>query len=182
MLPYFHRIDRYEMIRKPSPDDLQKMVTTPMRNGDGFRFDVFERMFFAYRDFTRGPDIVLADFGFGRAHHRVLYFVNRSPGIRVTELLDILAITKQSLARVLKQLLETDFIIQQESAEDRRARLLFPTKKGRELALELSRSQSRRIDEAMEILGPVGAEAAKQFLELLINDADQATIRKLEEN
>lgn len=170
------------MTEKSPPFDLKNIITTPMRNDDGFRFDVFERMFFAYRDFTRGPDIVLAQFGFGRAHHRVLYFVNRSPAIRVTELLDILGITKQSLARVLKQLLERDFIVQHTSAEDRRARLLFPTKKGRQLALELSRSQSRRIEEAMQTLGPVGAEAAKEFLQLLINDSDQETIRKLEEN
>lgn len=158
------------------------VVTTPMRNEDGFRFDVFERMFFAYRDFTREPDILLAEFGFGRAHHRILYFVNRSPGIRVTELLDILDITKQSLSRVLKQLLDTDFIVQHTSAEDRRARLLFPTQKGRLLALELSRSQSCRIEEAMKALGPVGAKAAKQFLHLLITDSDHAIIKKLEGN
>lgn len=170
------------MTENSSPKHLKNAVTTPMRNDDGFRFDVFERMFFAYRDFTREPDIVLAKFGFGRAHHRVLYFVNRSPGIRVTELLDILGITKQSLSRVLKQLLDTDFITQHTSVEDRRARLLYPTQNGRQLALELSRSQSRRIEEAMTSLGPVGAEAAKQFLHLLINDTDQETIRKLEEN
>ncbi|MEP2944480.1 MAG: MarR family transcriptional regulator [Hyphomicrobiales bacterium] len=169
------------MTENSSPKQPKSIVTTAMENDDGFRFDVFERMFFAYRDFTREPDIVLAKFGFGRAHHRVLYFVNRAPGIRVTELLDILDITKQSLSRVLKQLLDTDYIIQHTSNEDRRARLLFPTQSGRQLALELSRSQSRRIEEAMTSLGPVGAEAAKQFLHLLINDADQETIKKLEE-
>lgn len=170
------------MTQNSSTDNTKNMVTTAMRNDDGFRFDVFERMFFAYRDFTREPDILLSEFGFGRAHHRVLYFVNRSPGIRVTELLDILDITKQSLSRVLKQLLDTDFIVQNTSTKDRRARLLFPTKKGRKLALELSRSQSRRIEDAMKALGPVGADAAKQFLHLLINDADRAIIRRLEEN
>lgn len=155
-------------------------VTTPMRTDNGLRFDVFERMFFAYRDFTRGPDIVLAKFGFGRAHHRVLYFVNRSPGIRVTELLEILDITKQSLARVLRQLVDAGHILQHTNPNDRRARLLYPTEKGRDLALDLSRSQSRRIEEAMESLGPAGAEAAKTFLQLLISETDRETIRKLE--
>mgnify|MGYP001298855032 CR=1 FL=1 len=156
-------------------------VTTPMQNSDGLCFDMVESMFFAYRDFIREPDIVLAQFDFGRAHHRVLYFVNRSPGIRVTELLDILAITKQSLARVLKQLIDTDFILQHASPADGRARLLFPTEKGRLLALELSRSQSRRIEKAMEELGPAGAQAAKTFLHLLISDADREKIKKLQE-
>ncbi|MBA4783617.1 MAG: MarR family transcriptional regulator [Rhizobiales bacterium] len=155
-------------------------ITTPMRTDNGLRFDVFERMFFAYRDFTRGPDIVLAKFGFGRAHHRVLYFVNRAPGIRMTELLEILDITKQSLARVLRQLVDAGHILQHTNPNDRRARLLYPTEKGRDLALDLSRSQSRRIEEAMESLGPAGAEAAKTFLQLLISEADRETIRKLE--
>lgn len=168
------------MTRPPPVLPPENAIAIPMQNDNRFRFDMVERMFFAYRNFTRESDIVLAEFGFGRAHHRVLYFVNRSPGIRVTELLDILGITKQSLARVLKQLLDTDFIVQHTSAEDRRARLLFPTKKGRDLALELSRSQSRRIEEAMDSLGPTGAEAAKQFLQSLISDADREKIRKLE--
>lgn len=156
------------------------IITDPMRNGDEFRFDIVEQFFFAYRDFTKEPDIVLRDYGFGRAHHRVLYFVNRSPGIRVADLLDILHITKQSLARVLKQLLETDFIVQHTSPEDGRARLLYPTHKGRDLALALSRSQSRRIEQALEELGPVGAQAAKKFLQLLINEADHDKIKRLE--
>ena len=72
-----------------------------------------ELLFFAYRDFTRDPDAILEDFGFGRAHHRVLHFVNRHSGLRVADLLDILTITKQSLSRVLKQLIDKGYIVQQ---------------------------------------------------------------------
>ena len=82
--------------------------------------DLIELLFFAYRDFTGDPDAVLAEYGFGRAHHRVLHFVTRNPGLRVSDLLSILRITKQSLARVLKQLVEEDFIVQRPGPQDRR--------------------------------------------------------------
>lgn len=164
------------------PDDLpETALVEPMRNADGYRFDVVEQLFFAYRDFIKDPDMVLEDYGFGRAHHRVLYFVNRCPGIRVAELLEILHITKQSLARVLKQLIESDHITQHTSPEDGRARLLFPTQTGRNLALALAQTQSRRIEQALFQLGPDGAAAAKRFLQLLINDADHEMIGKLED-
>ena len=85
-----------------------------------------ELLFFAYRDFTRDPDAILKDFGFGRAHHRVLHFVNRHSGLRVADLLDILTITKQSLSRVLKQLIDKGYIVQQAGSADRRERLSVP--------------------------------------------------------
>src|SRR5215831_7369698 len=87
-------------------------------------WDIIELLFFAYRDFVGDPDEVLAKFGFGRAHHRVLHFVNRNPGMKVAELLDILKITKQSLGRVLKQLVDQGYVLQKEGANDRRQRLL----------------------------------------------------------
>src|ERR1700759_4889736 len=87
-------------------------------------WDLIELLFFAYRDFVGDPDEVLAKLGFGRAHHRVLHFVNRNPGIKVADLLDILKITKQSLGRVLKQLIGDGYIVQKEGASDRRQRLL----------------------------------------------------------
>src|SRR5262245_21751812 len=90
-------------------------------------WDVIELLFFAYRDFIGDPDDVLAKFGFGRAHHRVLHFVNRNPGMKVAELLDILKITKQSLGRVLKQLIDQGYVVQKEGANDRRQRLLYVT-------------------------------------------------------
>src|ERR1022692_4137495 len=96
-------------------------------------WDVIELLFFAYRDFVSDPDEVLAKFGFGRAHHRVLHFVNRDPGMKVAELLDILKITKQSLGRVLKQLIDDGYVLQKEGANDRRQRLLFATPTGEAL-------------------------------------------------
>ena len=87
-------------------------------------WDVIELLFFAYRDFVSDPDDVLAKFGFGRAHHRVLHFVNRHPGMKVADLLDVLKITKQSLGRVLKQLVDEGYVLQKEGENDRRQRLL----------------------------------------------------------
>src|SRR6201990_2345728 len=97
-------------------------------------WDIIELLFFAYRDFVGDPDEVLIKLGFGRAHHRVLHFVNRNPGMKVADLLDILNITKQSLGRVLKQLVDEGYVIQKEGAQDRRQRLLYATPKGEMLS------------------------------------------------
>lgn len=118
-------------------------------SGDGeIDFEIIELLFFAYRDFISDPDAILEKSGFGRAHHRVVHFVNRDPGMTVADLLDTLKITKQSLARVLKQLIDSGYITQREGPDDRRQRRLYPTPAGRRLALELARPQSRRIAEA----------------------------------
>ena len=93
-----------------------------------------ELLFFAYRDFTAEPDRILARYGFGRAHHRVIYFVGRHPSITVSELLGILNITKQSLSRVLGQLVREGFVSQRPGPQDRRQRLLTLTEKGEDLA------------------------------------------------
>src|SRR5260370_404865 len=90
-------------------------------------WDVIELLFFAYRDFIGDPDDVLEKLGFGRAHHRVLHFVNRNPGMKVAELLEVLKITKQSLGRGLKQLIDQGYVAQKEGANDRRQRLLYGT-------------------------------------------------------
>lgn len=127
-------------------------------------FETIELLFFAYRDFVSDPDAVLAKIGMGRAHHRVVYFVSRQPGMMVADLLDILQITKQSLARVLKQLIEMGYIRQMAGAKDRRERRLYPTLAGRELALALSEPQSRRITDAMRQLSPEGRRAVVTFL------------------
>src|SRR5580693_4309628 len=99
-------------------------------------FDLIELLFFAYRDFVGDPDEVLAKLGFGRAHHRVLHFVNRNPGMKVAELLDVLKITKQSLGRVLKQLIDEGYVVQKEGANDRRQRLLYVSAAGEALAMQ----------------------------------------------
>jgi DNA-binding MarR family transcriptional regulator len=131
---------------------------------DAPSWDVIELLFFAYRDFVADADEVLAAFGFGRAHHRVLHFVNRNPGMKVADLLDILKITKQSLGRVLKQLVDQGYVEQKEGENDRRQRLLHVTPKGAALALKLAELQTKRIGHALAELGPGGHETARRFL------------------
>src|SRR3954451_19624246 len=135
-------------------------------------WDIIELLFFAYRDFVSDPDDVLAKFGFGRAHHRVLHFVNRNPGMKVAELLDILKITKQSLGRVLKQLVDQGYVVQKEGLNDRRQRLLYVTPKGETLAMRLAGLQTARVARALAELGPNAHEAACRLLTAMIN-ADQ---------
>jgi DNA-binding MarR family transcriptional regulator len=145
-----------------SPEDRAAQAREPI-------WDVIELLFFAYRDFVGDPDDVLAKFGFGRAHHRVLHFVNRNPGMKVAELLDILKITKQSLGRVLKQLVDQGYVVQKEGANDRRQRLLYVTAKGEALAMKLAGLQTARIASALAQLGPNAHEAARRFLVAMIN-------------
>ena len=148
--------------------DAETMTGAMSETGD-IDFEIIELLFFAYRDFTSDPDAILAKFGFGRAHHRVLHFVNRRPGMTVADLLDTLRITKQSLARVLKQLIDSGYIHQVAGPEDRRQRRLYPTQKGRDLALELARPQSRRIANALRDIDPEGRPAVTAFLRGMVN-------------
>ena len=138
-----------------------------------------ELFFFAYRDFTGDPDQVLAQYNFGRAHHRVLHFVHRNPGLRVAQLLDILKITKQSLARVLKQLIDDGFVSQREGAEDRRERLLQLTIKGARLTEKLTALQMKRLEAALEKAGPGADEATRRFLFAMIRESDQPHVEAL---
>lgn len=135
-----------------------------------------ELLFFAYRDFTGDPDAILKDFGFGRAHHRVLHFVNRHSGLRVADLLDILNITKQSLSRVLKQLIDQGYITQKAGAADRRQRLLYPTERGKALAKRLAAPQLVRLRAALAAAGPEGETAIRRFLEAMINAEDRPKV------
>ena len=141
--------------------------------------DLIELLFFAYRDFVGDPDDILAPLGFGRAHHRVLHFVNRHPGMRVTDLLDILRITKQSLGRVLRELVDEGFVDSRAGESDRRQRLLFPTPKGQALAGEFIAIQSRRIRRALEECGPGMREDARRFLMAMIDPEDRAGVDRL---
>ena len=134
-------------------------------------WDLIELLFFAYRDFVSDPDDVLARFSFGRAHHRVLHFVNRHPGMKVADLLEVLKITKQSLGRVLKQLMDQGYVVQKEGENDRRQRLLFVTPKGEQLAMKLAGLQTERIARALGEIGPHAHDAARRFLVAMI-DAD----------
>jgi DNA-binding MarR family transcriptional regulator len=138
-----------------------------------------ELLFFAYRDFTGGPDAVLEEYGFGRAHHRVLHFVHRNPGLRVADLLDILKITKQSLARVLKQLIDKGFIMQRAGNDDRRERRLFVTARGGRLAEKLSTLQTQHLEAALAKAGPGAAEFARRFLFAMITESDRPRVEAL---
>src|SRR5262245_51566437 len=142
-------------------------------------WDLIELLFFAYRDFVSDPDEALARFGFGRAHHRVLHFVNRNPGMKVADLLDILKITKQSLGRVLKQLVDEGYVVQKEGENDRRQRLLFVTTKGEQLAMKLAGLQTERIARALAEIGPNAHEAARRFLVAMIDAEGRDGVQKL---
>jgi DNA-binding MarR family transcriptional regulator len=131
-----------------------------------------ELLFFAYRDFTAEPDTILARYDFGRAHHRVIHFVGRHPQITVGELLDILRITKQSLSRVLGQLIRQGFIIQRPGVRDRRQRLLDLTSKGRELERQLSEPQRARVVNAYRQAGSRAVEGFRKVLLGIIADED----------
>ena len=142
-------------------------------------WDLIELLFFAYRDFVADPDEVLKKLGFGRAHHRVLHFVNRNPAIKVANLLDILKITKQSLGRVLKQLIDEGYIVQKEGQSDRRQRLLYATPKGEALALRLAGLQTKRIRSALETLPPGAHETARQFLVAMLEPDGRDDVLRL---
>src|SRR6478672_2928112 len=129
-----------------------------------------ELLFFAYRDFTAEPDAILARYGFGRAHHRVIHFVGRHPQMTVGELLDILKITKQSLSRVLGQLVQQGFIIQYPGPRDRRQRLLDLTLRGRELERQLSAPQRARVANAYSRAGAHAVEGFRKVLLGIIAD------------
>jgi len=151
----------------PAPSDI---VTEPLATTGDLDFRIIELFFFAYREFTADADLVLERYGFGRAHHRVLHFVNRSPGMTIADLLDLLQITKQSLSRVLRQLIDGGFVEQLPGAEDRRQRLLFPTSRGRGLTLELSRAQAERIEAALAARGIADATSVTTFLMEMAGD------------
>lgn len=137
-----------------------------------------ELLFYAYRDFISDPDEMLKEYGFGRAHHRVVHFVGRNPGMTVSELLAILRITKQSLGRVLKQLVDQGFILQASGLSDRRQRLLSLTEKGQELEQSLSALQRARVGDAWRDAGPEAVAGYKRVLAGLINETEREEILK----
>src|ERR1700760_2437956 len=154
----------------PSPEPESKGTDRGPAPGTGhLRWDIIELLFFAYRDFVGDADNELETFGFGRAHHRVLHFVHRYPGLKVADLLDVLRITKQSLGRVLKQLLDEGYIVQRPGNNDRRQRLLFATPKGEALVAKLAGLQTKRIDRALDEIGPANAETVRRFLRAMID-------------
>lgn len=138
-----------------------------------------ELFYFAYRNFTSDPDAVLERYGFGRAHHRVLHFVHRNPGLKVAELLDILKITKQSLARVLKELREKGFLAQRPGPADLRERRLYLTPKGVRLTDKLTELQVRRIAHALQEAGGDANEMTRKFLLAMIEPHERGQVASL---
>jgi DNA-binding MarR family transcriptional regulator len=162
-----------------APDAAQGPAAKPTAESAEPYFDLIELLFFAYRDFVGDPDEVLEKLGFGRAHHRVLHFVNRNPGMKVAELLDVLKITKQSLGRVLKQLIDEGYVVQKTGANDRRQRLLYASAAGEALALKLAGLQAQRIKRVLAELGPDTREAARRFLAAMIDAQDRDRVLRL---
>lgn len=136
-----------------------------------------ELLFYAYRDFTDEPDAILEQYALGRAHHRVIYFVGRNPGISVTELLDILRITKQSLSRVLGKLVEDGFINQRPDPADRRRKQLTLSDKGKTLEHDLTATQLARFARAYREAGDEAVEGFRRVLTRIIDPEDRARVR-----
>jgi DNA-binding MarR family transcriptional regulator len=168
-----------EVPERASPAGSRVRVAAPLTAEERPEIAFIELLFFAYRDFISDPDAELLKYEFGRAHHRVIHFVNRHPGIRVADLLDILKITKQSLGRVLKQLVDMGFIEQLQGPQDRRQRLLYPTEAGRALALRLLSPQERRIGAALKALSLTERAVAERFLKSIVNPGERDKVARL---
>ena len=141
-------------------------------------YQVIELLFFAYRDFTGEPDVLLSEFGFGRAHHRAIYFISRNPGISVGDLLGILKITKQSLSRVLTQLIVEGYVSQKTDRRDRRRRLLHLSQKGTTLERQLTTRQCNKIIKAFEVAGFDSASGFRSVLRAMIDPSDRHRLGK----
>ena len=156
--------------------DLNSDRNTPALREEDLRQGI-ELMFYAYRDFTGEPDAILEQYSLGRAHHRVIYFVGRNPGISVTELLDILRITKQSLSRVLGKLIEDGFINQRLHPSDRRRKQLTLSDKGKGLEHALTSTQMERFVRAYSEAGDEAVKGFCQVLTGIITPEDRARVR-----
>lgn len=142
-------------------------------------YDLIELLFFAYRDFVGDADRLLESIRFGRAHHRVLHFVQRHPGLTIAELLDILRITKQSLNRVLKELLDSGYVEAHPGEHDRRQRQLRLTERGHKLAMDLAILQSRRFARALQELPEGSRGHAEQLLLAMIDPHERPRVEAL---
>lgn len=163
----------------PSPQNAAS-PPDPVQGGDAPPFiELIELLFFAYRDFVGDADRLLESYGFGRAHHRVLHFVHRRPGMTIAELLEILKITKQSLNRVMKDLLDAGFIEIRSGSVDRRQRRVFVSESGRRLAVELTKVQSARLARALERVEGNAHMQVAAFLLGMIDPAGRGPVQAL---
>ncbi|MGD0430024.1 MAG: MarR family transcriptional regulator [Acetobacteraceae bacterium] len=133
-------------------------------------------LFFAYRDFTNAADVILEELGLGRAHHRAMHFIGRHPGITVSELLSILRITKQSLARVLNELMDRGYVAQTPGLGDRRQRLLRLTGTGKALERRLFGRQKARLAEAFHNAGPSALAGFRQVMRGIMDESARAWV------
>ena len=157
--------------------DLNKLLTPLFLNENEIR-KIIELMFFSYRDFTSGPDRVLEKIKFGRAHHRVIYFVGKKNGLTIKELLSILQITKQSLSRVLNQLVKEKFIILS-TGEDKRTKKLTLSKKGQELEIKLSNIQITNIYNVIKNFDEIDINGFKKVLFKMIDEKNQKKFNEI---
>jgi len=148
------------------------------KSGENETVALIELLFFAYRDFVSDPDAVLEQLGFGRAHHRVVHFVGRYPGMTVAQLLDILRITKQSLGRVLKDLIDKGYVFQKEGETDRRQRLLHLTKGGEDLRQRLMAPQISRIRRAVSETSGNGKSSMRDILYHLVSPENREGVKE----
>ena len=155
---------------------MSDVVALPRAGGEHDEtLEVVELLFFAYRDFVSDADILLERIGYGRAHHRVIHFVSRYPGMRVADLLEVLAITKQSLNRVLRQLIEDGYVTQKAGAQDKRERRLHLTGQGEALGAELMALQCARVAEALKLV----KEDPRPFLRQMIDAKNRSLVNEM---
>ena len=143
-------------------DSLLYLTDNQLRHG-------IEAMFFAYRGFTADPDRILEEYGYGRAHHRAIHFISGSPGTTVSNLLNILGVTKQSLNRVLRTLVNDKLVEVKVGIRDKRERHLYLTSRGNELQERLSSAQSNRMRKAFRNAGPSAVSGFKTVLEAMMD-------------
>ncbi len=157
-------------------------LTTQTTNADGHAVPDSEirlaqdLLFFAYRDFTNAADVILEELGLGRAHHRAMHFIGRHPGITVSELLSILRITKQSLARVLTELIDRDYVSQSPGLGDRRQRLLRLTSAGQALERRLFGRQKARLADAFHAAGPAALAGFQEVMRGIMDETARAWV------
>ena len=161
--------------RATSGENLLFLTDEQLRQG-------IEAMFFAYRGFTADPDRILEDLDYGRAHHRAIHFINRAPGTKVSNLLDILGVTKQSLNRVLRKLIADGLVQSRVGRHDKRERHLFLTDAGRALERELSDAQRARMRAAYRDAGPDAVAGFRKVLEAMMDAEIRGSYIRLKES
>jgi DNA-binding MarR family transcriptional regulator len=166
----------YSVSKSKKYVNMADVISKPAQS-DAEIVELVELLFFAYRDFVSDPDAILSEFGFGRAHHRVMHFVGRNPGMTVAQLLNILRITKQSLGRVLRELIDKGYVRQQEGEADRRQRLVFLTEEGARLHRRLMQPQLDRIRRALGEAGPQAQAPYRAVLFHLISPENRDVAR-----